>query len=77
MLPRTMTETFTQGRRDPDGARNFSDPLSAAVAKRDANVLETDREALKHGRTAVAIPAGDRSRRAPKCGILRRSDPDY
>jgi hypothetical protein len=29
--------------------------LSAAVAKRDANVLETEHEALKYGRAAVAF----------------------
>jgi len=35
--------------------QKFSNPLSAAVAKRDANVLETVREVLKHGRTALAF----------------------
>ena len=35
--------------------QNFSDPLSAAVAKRDSNVLETVRDALKYGRTALAF----------------------
>jgi len=35
--------------------QNFSDPLSAAVAKRDSNVLETLRDALKYGRTALAF----------------------
>jgi len=35
--------------------QNFSDPLSAAVAKRDSNVLETARDALKYGRTALAF----------------------
>ena len=35
--------------------QNFSDPLSAAVAKRDSNVIKTVRDALKYGRTALAF----------------------
>jgi hypothetical protein len=35
--------------------QNFSDPFSAAVAKRDSNVLETVKDALKYGRTALAF----------------------
>ena len=35
--------------------QNFYDPLSAAVAKRDSNVLETVKDALKYGRTALAF----------------------
>ena len=59
--------------------QKFSDPLSAAVAKRDANVLETVREALKHGRTALAfqpvIQAGAPQNVVFYEGLIRIIDP--
>ena len=54
MLPRTMTATFHKD-YEIQMEQNFSNPLSAAVAKRDSNVLETVRDALKYGRTALAF----------------------
>ncbi len=59
--------------------QNFSDPLSAAVAKRDANVLETVRDALKYGRTALAfqpvIQAGAPQNVVFYEGLIRIIDP--
>lgn len=59
--------------------QNFSDPFSAAVAKRDSNVLETVKDALKYGRTALAfqpvIQAGAPQNIVFYEGLIRIIDP--
>ena len=59
--------------------QNFSNILSAALAKRDSNVLETVKDALKYGRTVLAfqpvIQAGAPQNVVFYEGLIRIIDP--